>query len=107
MKRIAIVWGFCALLLCGSFAVLIVEDRQLGVPLPYSVPLAFAGTLLIASALFLAAQLIVARRPVRIVEPAPASPATPRARADVPRSAPEGVVLLDLSRFASLNGQRA
>ena len=105
MKRIAIVWGLNLLLLCGSFGVLLVEDRRLAVPLPYSVPIAFAATLLIAAALFAVAQAIVSRRPMQIVE---------RRRPDaaggddgVPRRPAEGVVLLDFSRLVTLDGQGA
>jgi hypothetical protein len=100
MRRIAAVWAVCSLLLIGSFGVLMIVDRRAGIALPYSVPLAFAITLLAASALFTLGQALLARRPVRQAA-APARVETPRTvAARRPRTAPEGVVLLDLSSLA-------
>jgi hypothetical protein len=105
MKRIAAVWAVCSLLLIGSFGVLMIVDRRAGIALPYSVLLAFAMMLLAASALFALGQALLAHRPVRQAA-APARVATPRPIvASRPRSAPEGVVLLDLSSLA-FGGQR-
>jgi hypothetical protein len=105
MRRVTAVWGVCSLLLVGSFAALIVEDRRLGVALPYSVPIAFAIALLAASVLFALGQLLLARRPIRHVEPA-VRVDEPERRRRTPRTAAEGVVLLDVSRLAALSGQR-
>lgn len=104
MKRLAVIWGLCSLLMLGAFGVLIVEDRHLGVPLPYSVPVAFAGTLLAAAALFAIAQMLLARRPVGIIEPARAAAPAPSGRGV--RFAPEGVVLLDFSRMVAFSAPR-
>jgi hypothetical protein len=103
MRRITAVWGVCSLLLVGSFGVLMIVDRRAGIALPYSVPVAFAVTLMVASALFSLGQALLARRPVRQVVP-PVRSTKPAARRTVaaqrPHSAPEGVVLLDLSSLA-------
>jgi hypothetical protein len=105
MRHIAAVWAVCSLLLIGSFGVLMIVDRRAGITLPYSVPLAFAITLLAAAALFTLGQALLARRPVRQAA-RPARVETPRTIvARRPRSAPEGVVLLDLSSLA-FGGQR-
>ena len=103
MRRIAAVWAVCSLLLIGSFGVLMIVDRRAGIALPYSVPLAFVITLLVASALFTLGQALFARRPVRQVVP-PIRSARASAEGTTvarrPRTAPEGVVLLDLSNLA-------
>ena len=108
MRRIAAVWAVCSLLLIGSFGVLMIVDRRAGIALPYSVPLAFAITLAAASALFTLGQALFARRPVRQAAP-PLRSAKPSAERTIvarrPRTAPEGVVLLDLSSLA-FGGQR-
>ena len=100
MKRIAVIWFLSTLLSLCAFAVLLVEDRHLGVPLPYSLPLAFAVVLAVpvTPLMFsrklrrmskkLLAQPRVRRRAIR---PAPAA-TVPR-----PRRPAEGVVLLDYS----------
>jgi len=109
MRRITAVWGVCSLLLVGSFGVLMIVDRRAGIALPYSVPVAFAVTLLAASALFSLGQALLARRPVRQIAPpirsAKASAERTTMVARRPRTAPEGVVLLDLSSLA-FGGQR-
>jgi hypothetical protein len=108
MRRITAVWGVCSLLLVGSFGVLMIVDRHAGVALPYSVAIAFAVTLLAASALFALGQALLARRPVRQVVP-PIRIAKASAERTIvaqrPHTAPEGVVLLDLSSLA-FGGQR-
>jgi hypothetical protein len=108
MRRITAVWGVCSLLLVGSFGVLMIVDRRAGIALPYSVPVAFAVTLLAASALFSLGQALLARRPVRQVVPPIRSAKVSAVRTIVaqrPHTAPEGVVLLDLSSLA-FGGQR-
>lgn len=100
MRRIAAIWAVCSLLLIGSFGVLMVVDRRADIALPYSVPLAFAITLLAASALFALGQALCARRPVQHVAPAPTVEAARTIPSRRPRSAAEGVVLIDLSSLA-------
>ena len=107
MRRLIAIWGTFSVLLVGSFGVLMLVDRRAGIALPYSVPLAFAVTLLAASALFMAGEALLARRPVRSIAPAPAArAAAPRIVKSTPRTAPEGVVLLDLSSLVAFSGQR-
>jgi hypothetical protein len=105
MRRLTAIWCTCSVLLIGSFGVLLLVDRRAGIALPYSVPLAFAVTLLAASALFMAGEALLARRPVRAIAPA-APAAAPRIVKSTPRTAPEGVVLLDLSSLVAFSGQR-
>jgi hypothetical protein len=105
MRRITAVWGVCSLLLVGSFGVLMVVDRRAGIALPYSIPVAFAVTLLAAAALFSLGQALLARRPVRQAAPPPRVEIPRTIVARRPRTAPEGVVLLDLSSLA-FGGQR-
>lgn len=103
MKRITAVWGVCSLLLIGSFGVLMIVDRRAGIALPYSVPIAFAVTLLAAAALFSLGQALLARRPIRqVVAPIRSAKASAERTivAHRPHTAPEGVVLLDLSSLA-------
>lgn len=96
MRRLIAFSVACAALSFGSFAVLMIEDRRLGVPLPYSVPIAFV-TMLVAAPLLLAlVDVLRRRRPVQV------QATVPRPRSEVVasprRSGAEGVVLLDLSR---------
>jgi hypothetical protein len=86
----------CAALSFGSFAVLMIEDRRLGVPLPYSVPIAFV-TMLVAAPLLLAlVDVLRARVPVHVQATVP-RPGSVAGASPRPSNA-EGVVLLDLSR---------
>jgi hypothetical protein len=105
MTRLVAVSTTSVLVSLGSFAVALVEDLRLGVPLPYSVPLAFAGVMATALALVIALEHLRVRPlvHVRIVH-------APAARADtVPRRRPDaqGFVLLDLSRTAQSHEQAA
>lgn len=103
MKRLIVFWTCCSLLSLAAFAVLLYEDRRLGVPLPYSVPLAFAaivalpGTPMIFSRKVRALSRTLRARlrvPVEPVQPPASTRATRR-----PKAA-EGVVLLDFSSAA-------
>jgi hypothetical protein len=105
MKRIIVVWILCCALTAGSFVMLILEDRSLGVPVPYSLPMAFASMLAISSALLAVAQKAWARRPVRIVHVV-RPPATAAVRRGQARGA-EGVILLDMSGAAAFGRQAA
>jgi hypothetical protein len=105
MKRIIVVWIVCCGLTAGSFAILVLEDRSLGVPLPYSVPMAFASMLAMASALLAVAQKLWARRPVRIIQVVPPPAVAPERRR--PGRAAEGVVLLDVSGTVAFSRQAA
>jgi hypothetical protein len=102
MKRIAFVWALCLFVSAGTFGVLMVEDRHLGVPLPYSVPVAFATMLVLAGALLALSQALLARRPVQIVQAV--QPAERKSRQPRRRVA-EGVVLLDFSGMVAFSGQ--
>jgi hypothetical protein len=110
MKPVVVVLLVCSTLSCGSFGVLLLQDRQLGVPLPYSVPLAFASMLVVAPAFLAAFERLRARRPIRIETPPPKPPRVSHAEgAPAPaqrRPALEGVVLLDFST-ARRRGERA
>lgn len=95
MKRLLIALTVCAALSCGSFAMLLLQDRQLGVPLPYSLPLALASMLVLGPALLMCVEKLRARRPIRIEAPPPlrVEPAPSQQR----RAPVQGVVLLDFS----------
>jgi hypothetical protein len=109
MKRIVVIFTFCSVLALGAFAVLLVEDRRLGVPLPYSVPLAF-GTMLVmpvtplmfSRKLRTVSKKLMAHRP-----PAAPPPAKPVVAPRVRRAAAEGTVLLDFSRVKVSRGRAA
>jgi hypothetical protein len=117
MKRVLIVWILCLAASAGSFGVLLVEDRKLGLPLPYTLPLAFLGMLVAGPILqMLAAKAwpqpkivvrpAIAPAPVTAASPEPAAVTTPRVPVAVPataraRAAAQGVVLFDMSRVAN------
>lgn len=95
MKRLSVFAMLCSLLSLGSFAILVVEDRRLGIALPYSMPLAFASMVLLTPFLL----LLVGRRatvPVTEASPPPVEPLTAEYRASRAQTI-EGVVLLDFS----------
>lgn len=101
MKRFTAIWIICMIVSIGSFAALVAEDRQLGVPLPYSVPLAFAALQIVAGGLLALSERLRANRPVvvRVVE------RRARKRRDGYVNA-GGSVLLDVSTVA-IQGQPA
>ena len=101
MKRLVAIWILCSAMSLGSFGVLMLEDRRLGVPAPYSVQAAFAAVLLAAPALGALIEWLRRRRP--IVVRAVADPPF-RAAATIRRPA-QGLVLLDCSR--SITVERA
>ena len=114
MKRVLFVWIVCSIASLGSFGVLLLEDRRLGLPLPYSLPLAFVVMLAVVPMLQLLAATVwpqpkIVIRPM----PEPVSPAavavdtppqrpepvrTPAAATHRPGRAAQGVVLFDMSR---------
>lgn len=110
MKRVLVALAVCSMLSGGSFAALILQDRYLDVPLPYSLPLAFASMLLLAPVFLVCFEKLRARRPIRIEHlPAPRvrerhvqAPEAPKPEAPAPMAQPrrapvQGVVLLDFS----------
>ena len=50
MKRLILALIVCCILSGASFAAVVVQDRYLDVPLPYTLPLAFASMLALAPA---------------------------------------------------------
>ena len=96
MKRLIAFCATCATLTSGSFVVLMVEDRRLGVPLPFSVPIAFIAMLAAGPVLLALVDILRARRPANVQTSAPRlrPVAIPPSRRP---SGAEGVVLLDLS----------
>jgi hypothetical protein len=107
MKRLVIAWMLCTVLSAGSFAVLVVADRRLGVALPFSLPLAFAAMSALAPGLFALFEALRARRPI-VVRDTPVREVAPPKRNDsvapvasARRSArrAQGLVLLDCSSF--------
>jgi hypothetical protein len=109
MKRLVVLWMLCTILSAGSFAVLVVADRRLGVALPFSLPIAFAAMSALAPGLFALFEALRARRPI-VVREAPVvvrEVAAPSREKPTPSSAAErrrgrraqGLVLLDCSSF--------
>ena len=111
MKRLVVLWMLCTVLSAGSFAVLIVADRRLGVALPFSLPIAFAAMSALAPGLFALFEALRARRPIvvrdtpvrEVVAAKPKDAAAPVAngRRSARRTArrAQGLVLLDCSSF--------
>jgi hypothetical protein len=100
MKRIAAIWFVSTLLSVCAFAVLLVEDRHLGVPLPYSLPLAFAVVLAIPVTPLLFSRKLRRMSKKLLAQPRVRRPAiqpAPVAAVQRPRRPAEGVVLLDFS----------
>lgn len=94
MKRFVAIWILCSAMSLGSFGLLMIEDRRLGVPAPYSVPAAFAAMLVAAPALFALLEWLRRRRPIVV-----RAVADPPFRAAATRRRPaQGLVLLDCSR---------
>ena len=113
MKRLTAVVGLCSLFSIASFVVLVAADRQLGMPLPYSIPLSFTIVSILAPAMFAVANVVRMRRPVVIalapVTPprAAAAPSNARTEPAAPRRPAEGVVLLDFSTARTIAGRAA
>src|SRR5688572_240355 len=103
MKRFIAIWIVCTAAAIGSFAAIVAEDRQFGVPLPYSVPLGFAAMQMLGAGLLAMAEHLRANRPVvvRVVERRTSAKARRLAHRH-----PQGSVLLDLSNVA-VGGQVA
>jgi hypothetical protein len=113
MKRLVAIAGFCSLFSAAAFAVLVAADRQLGLPLPYSIPLSFATISIVAPALFAVANAVRRRRPIVIKVAPVARRRAPTGTGSVrPEPAPvrrpaEGVVLLDFSKATATTGRAA
>ena len=108
MKRVVIAWILCTVLSLGSFALLVLADRRLGVMLPFSLPLAFAGVSALAPGLFALFEALRARRPVVVYQAPPREIPVERNREPSPlpadrrrRRMAQGLVLLDCSSFAT------
>lgn len=100
MKRVLTICAICSALSFGSFGLLILQDRRLGVPLPYSFSLACLAMTVLAPALLSLFEALRRRRPIvvqRVDRPASV--------VDVPaafsRRRTEGVVLLDFSSVSA------
>ena len=108
MKRLIVIFTLCCMLSAGAFAVLLAADRQLGMPLPYSIPLSFTVATIIAPILFALANAIRLRRPV-IIQAAATPASRPQHAGDTSpvRRPAEGVVLLDVSTARKLREQAA
>jgi hypothetical protein len=104
MKRFAAIVSLSTLLCIAAFVVLVIADRQLGLPLPYSIPISFAVVSMAAPAAFAVANAIRLRRPVII-----ATGPTPRRAHETAMACrhAEGVVLLDLSKRDTLQERAA
>jgi hypothetical protein len=102
MKRIVSIWIMCIGLSLGSFAILVIEDRRLDLPVPYTVALAFASMLLLSVSVILllhtAGDRIAERRRL-------AGRAGVQAARAATRRTVEGVVLLDLSHAGAVGGE--
>lgn len=115
MKRVAIIWSLCSALSLASFAVLILQDRRLGVAVPYSLPLAFFSMAVLAPALLALFEWFRSRRPI-VVHVEPVAPVAAAASTAVPSSSgaatrrvrgAQGLVLLDCSSIAACAGRAA
>jgi hypothetical protein len=104
MKWLMSVLVVFTLLSAAAFAVLIIADRLLGVPLPYSIPLSFAAVSVCAPLLVALAHALRRRRPIVVQPPVTrTAPLKPGHLATIARSRPrqaQGVVLLDLSSIS-------
>jgi hypothetical protein len=110
MKRIVFIFTFCSVLALGAFAVLLVEDRRLGVPLPYSAPLAFGAMLVVpVTPLMFSRKLRAVSKKLMAHRSAPTAPVTskPVVTKPVRRARAEGTVLLDFSRVKVVRGRAA
>jgi hypothetical protein len=98
MKRLVAVVALSTLFSLAAFAVLVTADRQLRVPLPYSIPWSLTAVSVVAPLMFAIANAVRMRRPVVIKVKPVAPPPAPRA-IDSPaaRRRAQGVVLLDFS----------
>jgi hypothetical protein len=108
MKHHVAIVAVCALLSMAAFAVLVTADRQLGLPLPYTIPWSFTTVSIIAPAVFAIANAVRLRRPV-VVKPTPARSRSAHRASDTlsPAARAEGVVLLDFSTARQPQGHAA
>jgi hypothetical protein len=94
MKRILFVWTLCLLASFGSFGALLMADRSLGLPLPYSMPLSFAAMLVAGGLLQIVAASVWPRRPIVVAAPRPQPTAAASTSSRTSRHAPPNVVVL-------------
>ena len=106
MKRLIVFFSLCTVLSVCAFAVLLAADRQLDVPLPFSIPLSFTIVSILAPAAFAAANAVQMRRPVIVAATPPPRPQKPAIEHAGGRTA-EGVVLLDFSAARRLKDRAA
>lgn len=106
MKRLVAVVALSSLLSISAFAVLVTADRQLGLPLPYTIPWSFTVVSIVAPAAFAIANAVRMRRPIIIHRTPVVSAATSSLPAAARRTA-EGVVLLDFSDAGKLRERAA
>jgi hypothetical protein len=105
MKRLMMVWIACCVLSASSFGMLLLEDRRLGVPLPYAIAVAFASVLVAAPLALVLLEIMRGRRPIEVRAGAVARAVSrDEASSVLPprRRAAEGLVLLDWSSFRSV-----
>jgi hypothetical protein len=98
IKRWVVAGVICSVLSFGLVCVLLLEDRELGIPLPISVPFAFAVVQVLAAALLLSWEIMRAQRHAL---PADAVGAAPIPRIRRRKGLAEGLVLLDYSGSAA------
>ena len=106
MKHLVLVFTLCCLFSVAAFGMLVAADRQLGLPLPFSIPLSFTAASIVAPALFALANAVRLRRPVILKAAAAPSPITQPHTAAARRAA-EGVVILDFSTAKKFREQAA
>jgi hypothetical protein len=107
MKRLVAVVALSSLLSVSAFAVLATADRQLGLPLPYSIPWSFTVVSIVAPAVFAIANAIRMRRPI-VIHRTPVVSAVPGAMPEATaRRTAEGLVLLDFSDARKLRERAA
>ena len=108
MKQFVAVGALCATFSVSAFAVLVTVDRQLGLPLPYSVSMSLGVVSIAAPLMFAIANAVRVRRPVVIrATPAPPRPAPRIADTPAARRRAQGFVLLDCSTAKKLQVQAA
>jgi hypothetical protein len=110
MKRIVFIFACCSVLTLGAFAVLVIEDRRLDVPLPYSVPLAFGAMLVVpVTPLMFSRKLRAVSKKLMAHRSPPTAPvpSKPVVTKPVRRATAEGTILLDFSRVKIVRGRAA
>ena len=106
MKHLIAVVSLSTLFSMAAFALLVTADRQLGMPLPYSIPWSFTAISVFVPLVFAIANAVRLHRPV-IVKVAPPQPSPRLAASPAARRRAEGVVLLDMSSANKPRGRAA